>query len=397
MTALRTYRATAALAAFLAVGAGSAVAQSSCASGPPSDAHMSVSWVEPQPVAVAQREVIASLGTLGYAVTASTPGIGAGPRYTWPRSELFRPWRALRYPGAELTVATDTAGPWTRLVLSVRLVCATGQRPPTGYPADVEFDSFVLEGTVVEAEGAITHALERLKVAVLDESCAALRPGKRAIDTCRLIARRRPADPDVHLQHAIHLVRAHRPEESWDPMRKVFGIEGERAAAFLALGDAMLEAREFESAARLYERGIELWPRDARMAFRFGRATLELGNPDQALPSLLAASALDPAAPEGHWYAAAVLSQLGRANEARQHCDAAVPVLSALVQREPRSVDGWLGLTVCAHVLEQHEKALIAYQRALAADGIRAQTATYVISAVRESLTRVGSQEPGSR
>ena len=95
------------------------------------------------------KQLVKSVTELGYTfrLVRKDSAFITAPRWTWPQTLAFFMWRSLVYPGAEHTLTLQAAGAWTRLSLTTRLLCETGQHPPTGHPQDVDFQTFVLNQT----------------------------------------------------------------------------------------------------------------------------------------------------------------------------------------------------------------------------------------------------------
>src|SRR5256885_16752731 len=109
-----------------------------------------------------------------------------------PQNVVFIMWRSLVYPGAEHTFVLQAAGPWTRLNLTTRMLCETGQQPPAGHPQDVDFQSFALNQTHFDVWNAVDVAVLNMKVRVFAESCAPLNVGDTKIAICAAMAKDHP-------------------------------------------------------------------------------------------------------------------------------------------------------------------------------------------------------------
>jgi len=366
----------------------------SCPSGRASTAMLAATWVEPQPPEVVGKHVVKSIRTLGYTFTDTAGPLVTAPKFSWPSSSVFTLWRGLAYPGATLTIAVQPAGPWTRVRLETRLVCETDQRPPPGHPQDVDFQTFVLDQTNSEAQWAISSPLHQLKVRVFAESCAPLDDGDLKIDVCRRMAEAQPRNPEALRQYALALARFYRAREAWKPLVELFALEGERASTYNEIGDAMLEARQFDDARKLYARATQLWPMDPFMAYHFGRAQLGLHRFRPAIDAFAVAIGLDSSLADGHTYAAVAAAQLGRSDESREHCATATRHLEAGLADRVADIDTWLGLAFCASILGRHREAVSYFMRALTISAARARETPELVDQIMASHALVGDQPP---
>ena len=370
---------------------------SECASGVPSTRSREDSWVEPHPLEVVSRVVAKGIPALCYTfqrgVTSQRLFLTA-PRLSWPKTALFKGWRALRYPGAELAISLDSAGPWTRITLRTRLLCATAQRPPRTHPQDVDFDVFVLYGTHSEAQDAIWSSLSRSKVTLLARSCEPLREGDVKIDVCALIAEARPDDADAQRQYAFALARFYRASKAWQPLGRLFALEGEQQKTYDSIGRIMLETNQFDDARRLYERGVVLWPGDVGFRFRLARANLEQGRFQDAADGFLAVLGTDTASAASHYFAAVAFQGLDRADESQAHCSVATQQLKRSLPKQASDAQVWLGLAYCAAILGRDTEAVAYFARAQQVDFGQAREAKHVRFLVAKSFDRVGDQPP---
>jgi tetratricopeptide (TPR) repeat protein len=369
----------------------------SCGSGGPSKVFVESAWVEPQPVETVRRQVLQSLTSVGYTVTAGTSGdsLVTAPRYTWPNDPVILMWRNLIYPGAQVSIRLEPVEVWTRIHLTTRLLCSTRQKPPAGYPQDVDFDQVVVGRTSFEVREAISRPLGQMKVRVFAQNCSTLPGGDRTIDICRQIARANPRDPEAHRQYAMALARFYRGEKAWEPLKRVFELEGEKPMTFVRVGEAFLAGRQYQDALKLYERGVALWPRDATMAQRKGMAALFLNQFDVSARSEQVALGLDSTMTDAHWQAAAAANNLGRPDEAQLHCRSAVPLLQDSLKQRAKDGQAWIGLAYCAYLLGDHRSAVSYYERAVLVDYSNAR-APFLETAIKRSVAIAGDQPPAA-
>ena len=258
----------------------------SCPGGRASTALEQYTWIEPHPRDVVVKQVVKAITVLGYTFADTSGPLVTAPKFSWPTDVIFKLWRGLVYPGATLTIAVAPTGPWTQVRLETRLQCETGQRPPPGHPQDVDFSTFVLSQTHAEASWAISSPLHHVKVRAFAESCAPLQDGDRKIDVCRQMAKAQPRNPEALRQYVIALARFYRARDAWKPLSELFALEGERASTYGEVGAAMLGARQFDDARKLFERATALWPADPTMPY-FARALAIDASGARATPELV--------------------------------------------------------------------------------------------------------------
>jgi Tfp pilus assembly protein PilF len=388
--------ATASLCAFVCLaGSNNIVAQAPpCLLGPSTTAPVEYVWVEPYAPEAVSKQVVKSITGLGYTVVDSGGQLHTAAKFSWPRSSIFTLWRGLVYPGARLTIALEPTGPWTRIHLTARLVCRSDQRPPPGHPQDVDFGTFVVHETHDEAWTAITSGLRRLKITQFAESCAPLNGGDYKIDLCRRMAKAQPRNPEAWRQYAVALAQFYRAREAWDALQHVFALEGERRNTYEEVGVAMLRAREFDDADKLYERAIALWPDDPVVAYQLGRVRLALHQLEPAATAFTMATTRDSIFGLAHAYAAIPLAQLGLVQEARQHCSRATPILQSVLPDSASVIDVWLGLAFCASLVERHRDAASYYARAFELDRSAARATAELVNLIDASVALVGEQPP---
>ena len=329
----------------------------SCPGGRASTALEQYTWVEPHPRDVVVKQVVKAITVLGYTFADTSGPLVTAPKFSWPTDVIFKLWRGLVYPGATLTIAVEPTGPWTRVRLETRLQCETGQRPPPGHPQDVDFSTFVLSQTHAEASWAISSPLHHVKVRAFAESCAPLQDGDRKIDVCRQMAKAQPRNPEALRQYVIALARFYRARDAWKPLSELFALEGERASTYGEVGAAMLGARQFDDARKLFERATALWPADPTMPYHLGRAHLGLHAFGPAADAFAVAVGLDSSLADAHTYAAVAFAQLGRLDESRQHCASATRYLEAVLADRVAEVDAWLGLAYCAGIVAREPRS----------------------------------------
>jgi len=368
--------------------------QSPCPSGRASTAVLEDTWVEPHAPDVVVKQVVKSITALGYTFTDRTGPLVTAPNFSWPSSSTFTLWRGLVYPGAKLTVAVEPAGPWTRIRLVTRLACETDQRPPPGHPQDVDFQTFVLDQTHSEVQWAIMSPLHHLKVRVFAESCAPLDDGDLKIAVCRQMAKAQSRNPEALRQYVLALARFYRARDAWKPLGELFALEGERASTYREVGAAMLDARQFDDARKLYARATVLWSMDAIMAYNLGRAELGLHRLEPAADAFAVALGLDSSFTDGHTYAAVAAAPLGRSDEARQHCATATRHLETGLADRVGDIDAWLGLAYCASIFARHREAVSYFVRALTISASRARETPELVEQIMASHAFVGDQPP---
>ena len=195
---------------------GAAIAQGpACPGGRASTATRLDTWVEPHAREVVAQQVFKSITELGYTFADTTGPYVTAPKFSWPTNSTFPLWRSLVYPGATLTIAVDTAGPWSRVRLETRLACDTDQRPPPGFPPDVDFQTFVVTETHDAAWRAIVSPLHRLKVRTFAQSCAPLPEGDDKIAVCRQMAKKPCGNTFSHSPASIMSETRGRRLPSW--------------------------------------------------------------------------------------------------------------------------------------------------------------------------------------
>jgi len=366
----------------------------SCPSGRASSAVREDTWVEPHPREVVVKHVVKAITGIGYSFTDTTGPFVTAPKFSWPANVTFKLWRGLVYPGASLTIDVAPTGPWTRVRLATHLECETDQRPPPGHPQDVDFQTFVLHQTHDDALSAITWPLHRLKVRSFAESCAPLEDGDRKIDVCREMAKAQPRNPEALRQYIIALARFYHARDAWKPLGELSALEGERASTYREVGAAMLGAREFDDARKLFERATTSWPADPNMPYHLGRAQLGLHAFGPAADAFTVAIGRDSTFADAHSYAAVVVAQLGRLDEARQHCTIATRYLEAVLADRVADVDAWLGLAYCASIFGRDREAVSYFARAAAIDVAGARATPELVDLISTSYGVVGQQPP---
>lgn len=365
-----------------------------CASGRPSTATLSNTAVEPQPPTVVAKQLVKSITALGYKFVRKDSVFVTAPRWTWPQSAVFFMWRSLVFPGAEHTFVVQAAGQWTRLSLTTRLLCETGQHPPAGHPQDVDFQTFVLNQTHGDVWNAVDFALLNMKVRVFAESCAPLNEGDKKIAICAAMAKAHPTDSTALLQYVLALASFYRAKEAWTQLQNLVALQGERAHTYDVVGAAMLTANQFEDAGKLYTRATELWPHDPLMKYRLGRARLGLHQLGPAYESFMAAIGDDSAFVDAHTYAAVVSAQQARLDETRRHCAIASRELQRVLVDRAADVDAWLGLAFCASVYGRHQEAVADFARASVISASRAAATSELLDMINSSYALVGDQPP---
>jgi len=374
---------------------GAAIAQGpACPGGRASTATRLDTWVEPHAREVVAQQVFKSITELGYTFADTTGPYVTAPKFSWPTNSTFPLWRSLVYPGATLTIAVDTAGPWSRVRLETRLACDTDQRPPPGFPPDVDFQTFVVTETHDAAWRAIVSPLHRLKVRTFAQSCAPLPEGDDNIAVCRQMAKADPPSPDALRQYVLALARFYHVRDAWKAFAELVALEGERASTYGEVARAMLDAGQFEDALKLSERATVLWPADAKMAYQLGRARLGLHQLEPAAEAFAAAIAHDSSLADTHTYAAVTATKLDRPDEARQHCATARRFLEAALADRAADVDAWLGLAYCASVFDHDREAVSYFARARAISASRAGVTSELVDLIRGSYAVVGDQPP---
>lgn len=366
----------------------------SCPGGRASTAVQENTWVQPHSRDVVVKQVVKALTVLGYTFADTTGPLVTVPRFSWPTSVVFTQWRGLVYPGTTLTIAVEPTGPWARVRLETRLLCETGQHPPPGYSADVDFQKFVVAQTQSEAWSAILSLLHDVKVRSFAESCAPLEDGDLKIDVCRQMAQGQPRNPEALRQFVLALARFYRGEDAWKALRELVALEGERASTYAEVGAAMLHANQFDDARKLYERATVLWPADLTMPYHLGRAHLGLHAFGPAADAFAVAVRLDSSLADAHTYAAVALAQLGRLDESRRHCAIATRYLESTLAKRVAEIDAWLGLAYCASIVARDREAVSYFARALAIDASDARATPELVDLISASYAVVGDQPP---
>src|SRR2546421_9498196 len=366
----------------------------SCPGGRASTAVEQYTWVEPHARDVVVQHVVKATTGPGYPFADRTGPFATAPKFSWPTGVLFKLWRGLVYPGAALTIAVEPTGPWTRVRLETRLQCETGQRPPPGHPQDVDFSTFVLSQTQAEPSCAIRSRLHRVKVRAFAESCAPLEEGDRKIDVCHQMANAQPRNPEALRQYVLALARFYRAGDAWKPLSELFALAGERASTYGEVGAAMLGARQFDDARKLFERATALWPADPTMPYHLGRAHLGLHAFGPATDAFAVAVRLDSTLADAHTFSAVGRSQLGGLEDSRRHCAIATRYLEAALADRVADVDAWLGLAYCAGIVARDREAVSYFERALAIDASGARATPELVDVIKTSYGAVGPQAP---
>ena len=278
--------------------------------------------------------------------------------------------------------------------LETRLQCETGQRPPPGHPQDVDFQTFVLSQTHAEASWAIMSRLGHETVRSFAESCAPLDDGDPKIEVCRRMVEAQPRNPEALRQYVLALARFYRARDPWKPLSELFALEGERPSTYGEVGAAMLGARQFDDARKLFERATALWPADPTMPYHLGRAHLGLHAFGPAADAFAVAVRLDSTLADAHAYSAVALAQLGRLDDSRRHCAIATRYLEAALVDRVADVDAWLGLAYCAGIVARDREAVSCFERALAIDASGARATPELVDVIKTSYGAVGRQPP---
>ena len=366
----------------------------SCPGGRASTAVEEHTWVEPHARDVVVKHVFKAITGLGYSFADTAGPFVTAPKFSWPTSVIFKLWRGLVYPGAALVIRLEPTGPWTRIRLETRLQCETGQRPPPGHPQDVDFQTFVLSQTHAEASWAIMSRLGHETVRSFAESCAPLDDGDPKIEVCRRMAEAQPRNPEALRQYVLALARFYRARDAWKPLSELFALEGERPSTYGEVGAAMLGARQFDDARKLFERATALWPADPTMPYHLGRAHLGLHAFGPAADAFAVAVRLDSTLADAHAYSAVALAQLGRLDDSRRHCAIATRYLEAALVDRVADVDAWLGLAYCAGIVARDREAVSYFERALAIDASGARATPELVDVIKTSYGAVGPQPP---
>ncbi len=135
-------------------------------------------------------------------------------------------------------------------------------------------------------------------------------------------------------------------------------VEPDSFMAWLMLGNAYFERREFNSALGGYESAARLRPNHPAAWLRAGATLTELGRPADAMPFLIRASELAPGWPEAQRRLALALSREGRTNEARQ-------AYQKLDQLMPATAEGQRDLADMLVEGQQYADAIRCYCEAL--------------------------------
>src|SRR3989475_8313973 len=352
------------------------------------------SWVDPEAGDAVVKQVVKGIPGPGYTFADTTGRFVTAPKFSWPTGVIFKLWRGLVYAGATLAIAVEPTGPWTRVRLETRLQCETGQRPPPGHPQDVDFSTFVLSQTQAEASWAISSPLHRVQVRAFAESCAPLEEGDRKIEVCRRMAEAQRRNPEALRQYVLALARFYHARDAWKPLSELFALEGERASTYGEVGAAMLGARQFDDACKLFERATALWPAGPTMPYPLRPAHLGLHAFGPAADAFAVAVRLDSTLADAHTYAAVALAQLGRLDDSRRHCASATRYLETTLAGRVAEVDAWLGLAYCAGIVARDREAASYFARALAIDASGARATPELVDLISASYPAVGDQPP---
>src|SRR2546429_4238342 len=188
--------------------------------------------------------------------------------------------------------------------------------------------------------------------------------------------------------------RFSRARAPWKPLSERFALEGERPSTYGEVGAAMLGARQFDDARKLFERATALWPADPTMPYHLGRAHLGLHAFGPAADAFAVAVRLDSTLADAHAYSAVALAQLGRLDDSRRHCAIATRYLEAALADRVADVDAWLGLAYCAGIVARDREAVSYFARALAIDASSARATPELVDLISASYAVVGDQPP---
>ena len=127
------------------------------------------------------------------------------------------------------------------------------------------------------------------------------------------------------------------------------------------LGERLWQAREYELAARLYKRGVEVAPDEAGLYNNLGLTYDDLGQHEEAIAAYQRATELDPNYARPHNGLGNVYSDLGRPEEA-------IAAYQRAIELDLDFVYSYNGLGNVYSDLGRHEEAIAAYQRAIELD-----------------------------
>jgi len=137
-----------------------------------------------------------------------------------------------------------------------------------------------LSGNKVTESNLYRWMLERLRVQSADPST------NMTVYYARLRDRRTLSDAERYGE-ALAQLRANQPMPAVATLRTLLATYPEMTALYGALGEALMAANQQPEALKLFERGLQLFPRNAPLSLRYSDALMANGNPKQAHELLL--------------------------------------------------------------------------------------------------------------
>jgi tetratricopeptide (TPR) repeat protein len=366
---LASMRLTAVIATVL-LAARSPAAQASaqaCATLTPAGARSSITWIEPHPTSAVTRRALELVAELGYdsiEVDSTARFEIDAVKQTWPRTSAVSQWRDLPYPGARLRVTIEPAEEWTRIESEVRLICAPTFSPPPLWAADIDVQQFVLHHTLGDVADPLASHFHDAPTEIPGRTCAPLREGDRKLRICRDLVRRRPDDPDAHLQYALALIRFYRAQQARESISKVFALAGPRLDLYRLLGGALLEESQYRDAERLFRRATVLWPDSTEVHVQLGITLARSGKSKEALGPLERGIRLGTVEPEAYYRAGLALEREKQHEQAHTYLQRALALYQKVLPARRRDVGTWAAMGRTASELGLHAEAMSYFERA---------------------------------
>jgi arylsulfatase A-like enzyme/Tfp pilus assembly protein PilF len=117
-------------------------------------------------------------------------------------------------------------------------------------------------------------------------------------------------------EQALNAMLDHDFDSAVPKLQEVLKLEPNTALAYVELGRAYVNTKQYDKALPPLRTAVEKLPKDALARFEYGRALVESGNWDEALPQLEVVLAQDPDSPDLHFNLALVYEHLQRIPEA---------------------------------------------------------------------------------
>lgn len=376
-------------------GVGLALLLQVCA-GAPDSLTNSLAWVEPHPPAVVAEfagRVFNDL-TDGFIAKDSIRWEMAGLTTHWSRSPNLTPWRELPYPGTKMQVMVEPVGKWTRITVTVRLLCRPTFPPPQGLPADLNVAAFVVETTLQDFYNPVQSRFHDATTEVADTSCAPLSAGDRKLRICREILARDQSNLDANVQYALALIHFYRARETRGQIDRTVALPTAGPSTYRILGAALIEERQYGYAAQLYRRGLAQWPDTAALQIALGGALLLEGTVAEARAALEAGIRLGSNDPDAYYALALAYRREQQQDRAIEFLRRALTLYPDVLYERRWDVRTWGAMGHAASLLGWHKLAMSYFERAQSIDLDYLGSDPALREAVLQSLQLAGPQPP---